>query len=101
MSTEQAKTFKITPEQKQAFKIPPELLNTFRIENAQEVQKMTIKELTPEQLTQVKQEYYTRKLEEQGQSISYLELATVNELVTDAEIFEAYAGTEFTPGDFE
>ena len=62
---------------------------------------MTIKELTPEQLTQVKQEYYTRKLEEQGQSISYLELATVNELVTDAEIIEAYAGTEFTPGDFE
>ena len=61
---------------------------------------MTIKELTPDQLTQVKQEYYTRKLEEQGQGVSYLELATVNELVTDAEIFEAFAGVEFVPGDF-
>ena len=98
MSTEQENPFKITPEQMQAFEIPPELLNTFRIK--QEAQKMTIKELTPEQLTQVKQEYYTRKLEERGEGVSYLELSTINELVTDNEVFEAYAGTEFTQDDF-
>ena len=61
---------------------------------------MTIQELNREQLTQVKQAYYMRKLEEQGQGVSYGELANINELVTDAEIFEAEAGTIFTSEDF-
>lgn len=61
---------------------------------------MTIKELTREQLQQVKQEYYTRKQEEAGAGVSYGELAQIDELVTDAEIFEQYAGVIFTPDDF-
>lgn len=62
---------------------------------------MTIKELTRDQLTQVKQNYYTQKRDaEAGAGVSYLELATVNELVSDAEIFEAFAGVEFVPDDF-
>ena len=62
---------------------------------------MTIKELTRDQLTQVKQRYYTQKIDaEQGAGVSYMELATINELVSDAEIFEAFAGVEFVPDDF-
>ena len=61
---------------------------------------MTIEELTPEQLTQVKQNYYTQKQAEKGEGVSYLELATINELVTDAEIIEHYKGVIFVPDDF-
>lgn len=35
-----------------------------------------------------------------GEGISYGELAAADELVTDEEIFEAYAGTRFTEDDF-
>lgn len=61
---------------------------------------MTIKELTPEQLEQVKQRYYTEKQAEKGEGVSYGELLQVDQLVTDAEILEAYAGVIFTPDDF-
>ncbi len=61
---------------------------------------MTINELTREQLMQVKQNYYTQKQAEAGQGVSYGELATINELVTDAEIYAAYEGVTFTPDDF-
>lgn len=61
---------------------------------------MTIKELKPEQLEQVKQRYYTEKQAEKGEGVSYGELLQVDQLVTDAEIIEAYAGVIFTPDDF-
>lgn len=61
---------------------------------------MTIKELTPEQLEQVKQNYYMMQQAEKGEGVSYGELADINNLVTDAEIFEAYANTIFSPDDF-
>ena len=61
---------------------------------------MTIKELTPEQLTQVKQNYYTQKQAEKGEGVSYLELSTINDLITDAEIFEQFEGVYFVPDDF-
>lgn len=61
---------------------------------------MTIKELNREQLTAVKQNYYIQKQAENGAGVSYGELATIDELVTDAEIFEEYAATIFTPDDF-
>lgn len=62
---------------------------------------MTIRELTREQLQQVKGHYLTRKRDEAGAGISWGELAAADELVTDEEIFEAYSDTEFTEGDFE
>lgn len=61
---------------------------------------MSIEELNRDQLTQVKQRYYTEKLAEKGEGVSYLELATINELVTDEEIIEAYSGVCFVPDDF-
>ena len=61
---------------------------------------MTINELTREQLTQVKQRYYTEKQAEKGQGVSYGELAQIDELVTDAEIIEEFGGVCFVPDDF-
>ena len=61
---------------------------------------MTIKELTPEQLTQVKQNYYTQKQAEKGEGVSWGELAQINDLVTDAEIIAEFAGVDFVPDDF-
>ena len=61
---------------------------------------MTIRELSREQLAQVKQHYLTHKLEDAGEGVSYGELADVDNLVTDAEIFEAYGDIDFTEGDF-
>ncbi len=62
---------------------------------------MTVQELTRAQLVQVKQQYLTMKRDEAGQGVSYGELAEADLLITDAEIFDAYSGTEFTTGDFE
>ena len=61
---------------------------------------MRIDELTPEQLTQVKQRYYTEKQAEKGNGVSYGELAQVNDLVTDAEIIAEFSGVDFVPDDF-
>lgn len=61
---------------------------------------MTVKELNREQLRQVKQHYYTQKQDEKGEGVSYGELSLIDELVSDAEIFEAYSCTEFVPDDF-
>lgn len=61
---------------------------------------MKITELNREQLIQVKQNYYTQKQAEAGEGVSYLELASIDELATDAEIFEEFAAVDFTPDDF-
>ena len=61
---------------------------------------MTIKELTREPLQQVKQNYYTKKQAENGAGVSYGELAQIDELVTDAEIYREFEGVIFTPDDF-
>ena len=65
-----------------------------------EAQGMTIRELTPEQLTQVKQRYYTQKQDEKGEGVSWGELAQINDLVSDAEIYEQFEGVSFVPDDF-
>lgn len=57
---------------------------------------MSVQELNKEQLTQLKQNYYC----EQNESVSWGELADVDNLVTDQEIFGEYAGTDFTEEDF-
>ena len=61
---------------------------------------MTIKELTPEQLATVKQNYYIQKQEEKGEKVFMSELAEIDSIVSDSEIFEAYADTIFTKDDF-
>lgn len=55
-----------------------------------------VKELSREQLTQLKQGYYMQLHE----TVSYSELAAIDELVSDEEMYEEYAGVEFVPDDF-
>lgn len=57
---------------------------------------MNIKELTREQLEQVKQYYYMGK----NESVSWGELANIDNLVSDEEIFKAFEDTIFTEDDF-
>lgn len=57
---------------------------------------MTVKELNRDELTELKQRYYSEK----HNNVSYSELVSINELVTDNEIFRKYENTEFTLEDF-
>ena len=57
---------------------------------------MSVKELTREQLTQLKEHYYC----ERNERVSFGELVCINELVSDEEIFEKYGDTIFTEEDF-
>ena len=57
---------------------------------------MSIKELTREQLIELKQKYYT----ERNENVSYGELADIDNLVSDNEIFEEYGDITFVEEDF-
>lgn len=62
---------------------------------------MTVKELKREQLQELKQKYYDEKLQEQeNRSISYGEMANIDEIVTDDEIIKEFDGYMFTDDDF-
>lgn len=61
---------------------------------------MTVRELSREQLDELKQNHLTRKMDEAGESPSYGELAEASEKISDEEIFDEYDGTEFSPDDF-
>lgn len=58
---------------------------------------MCVTELNRNQIKQLKALHLSCLMEE---GISYGELEAVDELVTDEEIFEEYAGTRFTEDDF-
>lgn len=58
---------------------------------------MTVQELNREQLEQLKRQYYDDRHPE---GVSYGELASINEIVSDAEIMEHFAGVEFVEDDF-
>lgn len=56
---------------------------------------MTVKELKRQQLQELKQKYYDEKLQEQeNRSISYGEMANIDEIVTDDEIIKKYKDIE-------
>lgn len=59
---------------------------------------MTVEELSKSQLTELKQRYYTEKLGDEG--VSYGELANIDNLVTDKEVFDYYEGFSFSEDDF-
>ena len=58
---------------------------------------MKISELNYEQLSSVKQRYDMDKI---GRELSLYEIWDIDEIVSDAEIFEAEADTEFSADDF-
>ena len=61
---------------------------------------MTLKELNSEQRLQLKQDMLTRRMDEQGESPSYSELADADRLITDEELEAEFGNTEFVPDDF-
>lgn len=58
---------------------------------------MKVKELNREELIELKQNYYCNKL---GNNASYGELADIDKIVTDKEIFKFYDNIDFVKEDF-
>ena len=58
---------------------------------------MKVRELNRNQIIELKQNYYCNVLDNNA---SYGELAEIDNIVTDAEIFEYYDFMEFTEDDF-
>lgn len=56
----------------------------------------TVRELNKKQLTELKQNYYCEK----NKNVSWGELANIDKLVSDKEIFRAFKNTEFVAEDF-
>ena len=62
---------------------------------------MTVKELKRQQLEELKIRYYDEILRDtEDRSISYGEIADINEIITDEKIFHEYANYIFTDEDF-
>ena len=61
---------------------------------------MTIKELTPEQLHQVKENYLVMKRDEANEPCYMSELINVNDIVSNKEIYKAYEDIYFVEADF-
>ena len=61
---------------------------------------MTVYDLNRDQLVELKQHVLTEQADLRGEGISYGELAEADNLISDAEIYELYAGTNFVPDDF-
>lgn len=58
---------------------------------------MTVRELSKEQLVQLKQDYFVQR---HGGNISYEELANIDKFVSDDEVFDYYGDVYFTKEDF-
>lgn len=62
---------------------------------------MTVKDLKRQQLQELKAKYYDDMLQDtEGRSISYGEIADIDEIVTDKKIFQEFDGYCFTDEDF-
>ena len=61
---------------------------------------MTVYDLNRDQLTEVKQRMLMEQYDLRGETPSYGELADVDDLISDEEVYAEYAGTEFVPDDF-
>ena len=62
---------------------------------------MTVKQLNRQQLEELKIHYYDEILQDtEDRSISYGEMANINDLISDEKIFNEYNGYIFTEEDF-
>lgn len=61
---------------------------------------MNVKDLSREQLIELKEHYYMFNKFDEEIDASYYELALIDELVTDEEIFDYYSSTTFSNDDF-
>lgn len=60
----------------------------------------SVRELSREQMEELKQNYLSKKMDEKGESPSYGELAEASTIITDEEMWEVYGDTEFSDDDF-
>ena len=70
--------------------------SNYKLELQERCNDMNIHELTKDQLTQVKQYYYCQT----NENVSYGELAEIDDLVSDEEIFEQLGHIDFVEDDF-
>jgi hypothetical protein len=61
---------------------------------------MDVRDLTREQLDELKQRMICDRNDEQGEGTSWGELASAADLISDAEVFRRYAGVFFFEDDF-
>lgn len=81
-----------------------ELAKSFRLTESQleylgfetQAENFGVEDLTESQLLELKQNYYCNK----HNNVSYGELANIENLVSDSEIYEEYSGIIFTKEDF-
>ena len=58
---------------------------------------MSVYELSREQLTELKQSYFCEYI---NPNISYGEMAAIDDIISDDEVFAAYENTDFDNDDF-
>lgn len=62
---------------------------------------MNVRELSKEQLSELKEHYYFEKIEaEEDRFPSWYELSIIDELVSDEEVYDAYDYVSFVNDDF-
>ena len=61
---------------------------------------MNVTELTRDQLHELKERMICDRNDERGEGTSYGELASADTLISDAEVFEEFAGFVFSDDDF-
>ena len=61
---------------------------------------MNVRELSKDQLLELKQSILTERNYANGEGTSYGELAEADSLVSDEEVFAMYDGTVFSDDDF-
>lgn len=61
---------------------------------------MSVEELNRDQLIQLKQNMLMERMDEEGETPSWGELAEADFLITDEEVQQEYAGTDFVTDDF-
>lgn len=61
---------------------------------------LEVRELSRDQLSELKQSFLFDRMVENGDWPSYGELADAGEAISDEAVFAAYEGTVFSPDDF-
>lgn len=61
---------------------------------------MRVQELPKEALTELKQRWYTELCDDEGTPVYMSDLAEINDIVPDEEIFNEYINDEFVKDDF-
>ena len=61
---------------------------------------MDVRDITRDQLDELKQRMICDRNEEKGEGTSWGELASADDLISDAEVFEEFGGVVFSEDDF-